>query len=75
MNCTLTSSKQIVDFDIITWYLLVDAIYVYRFNISYILCSYIPFNCCTYDFQKCGILTVVDIEEPVQPPLKLRNYK
>ena len=29
----------------------------------------------TYDFQQCGILTSVDSDEPVQPPLKLRNSK
>ena len=27
------------------------------------------------DFQQCGILTNVDSDEPVQPPLKLRNSK
>ena len=27
------------------------------------------------DFQQCGILTSVDSEEPLQPPLKLRNSK
>ena len=29
----------------------------------------------TRDFQQCGILTCVDSDEPVQPPLKLRNSK
>ena len=29
----------------------------------------------THDFQQCGILTSVDSDEPVQPPLKLRNSK
>ena len=29
----------------------------------------------TCDFQQCGILTCLDSEEPVQPPLKLRNSK
>ena len=29
----------------------------------------------TCDFQQCGILASVDSDEPVQPPLKLRNYK
>ena len=29
----------------------------------------------TCDFQQCGILTSVDSEEPVQPPVKLRNFK
>ena len=29
----------------------------------------------TCDFQKCGILTSVDSDEPVQPPFKLRNSK
>ena len=29
----------------------------------------------TCDFQQCGILTSVDSNEPVQPPLKLRNSK
>ena len=29
----------------------------------------------TYDFQKSGILTSVDSDEPVQPPVKLRNSK
>ena len=29
----------------------------------------------TCDFQKCGILTSVDSDEPVQPPFKLRSYK
>ena len=27
------------------------------------------------DFQECGILTSVGSDEPVQPPLKLRNSK
>ena len=27
----------------------------------------------TCDFQQCGILTSVDLDEPVQPPLKLRT--
>ena len=27
------------------------------------------------DFQQCGILTCVDSDEPLQPPLKLRNSK
>ena len=27
----------------------------------------------THDFQQCGILTSIDSDEPVQPPLKLRN--
>ena len=27
----------------------------------------------TRDFQQCGILTSVDSDEPVQPPLKLRH--
>ena len=27
------------------------------------------------DFEQCGILTSVDLDEPVQPPLKLRNSK
>ena len=26
-------------------------------------------------FQQCGILTSVDSEEPVEPPVKLRNFK
>ena len=29
----------------------------------------------TCDFQQCGILTSVDTDEPVQPPVKLRNSK
>ena len=29
----------------------------------------------TCDFQQCGILTNVDLDEPVQPPYKLRNSK
>ena len=29
----------------------------------------------TCDFQQCGILTSVDSDVPVQPPLKLRNSK
>ena len=29
----------------------------------------------TCDFQQCGILTSVDSNEPVQPPVKLRNSK
>ena len=29
----------------------------------------------TCDFQKCGILTSVDSDEPVQPAFKLRNSK
>ena len=27
------------------------------------------------DFQQCGILTIVDSDEPVQPPFRLRNSK
>ena len=27
----------------------------------------------TCGFRKCGILTSVESDEPVQPPLKLRN--
>ena len=27
------------------------------------------------DFQQCGILTCVDLDEPVQPPFKLRHSK
>ena len=27
----------------------------------------------TCDFQQCGILTSVDADEPVQPPIKLRK--
>ena len=27
------------------------------------------------NFKQCGILTSVDSDEPVQPPLKLRNSK
>ena len=31
-------------------------------------------NCAaTCDFQQCGILTSVNSDEPVQPPLKLRK--
>ena len=29
----------------------------------------------TCNFQQCGILTSVDSDEPVQPPVKLRNSK
>ena len=29
----------------------------------------------TCDFQQCGILTCVDSDEPVKPPVKLRNSK
>ena len=29
----------------------------------------------TCDFQQCGILTSVDPDEPVLPPVKLRNSK
>ena len=29
----------------------------------------------TRDFQQCGILTSVDSDEPMQPPVKLRNFK
>ena len=29
----------------------------------------------TCDFQQCGILTSVDPDELVQPPVKLRNSK
>ena len=28
-----------------------------------------------WDFQQCGILTCVDSDEPLQPPVKLRNSK
>ena len=27
----------------------------------------------TRDFQQCGILTSVDLDEPVQPPVKLET--
>ena len=27
----------------------------------------------TCDFQQCGILTIVDSDEPVQPPLSLET--
>ena len=27
------------------------------------------------DIQQCGILTSVDSDDPVQPPIKLRNSK
>ena len=30
---------------------------------------------CDSDFQQCVILTSVDSDEPVQPPVKLRNSK
>ena len=29
----------------------------------------------TCDFQQLGILTSVDSDEPLQPPVKLRNFK
>ena len=29
----------------------------------------------TCDFKQCGILTSVDSDQPVQPPVKLRNSK
>ena len=29
----------------------------------------------TWDFQQCGILTSEDSDEPVQPSIKLRNFK
>ena len=29
----------------------------------------------TCDFQQCGILTSGDSYEPVQPPVKLRNFQ
>ena len=29
----------------------------------------------TCDFKQCGILTSVDLDEPVQSPFKLRNSK
>ena len=29
----------------------------------------------TCDFQQCDILTSVDLDEPVQPPVTLRNSK
>ena len=29
----------------------------------------------TCDFQQCGILKSVDLDEPLQPPVKLRNHK
>ena len=29
----------------------------------------------TCDFQQCGVLTIVDSDEPVQPPFKLRFSK
>ena len=28
---------------------------------------------CGIDFQQCGILTIVDSDDPVQPPFKLSN--
>ena len=36
----------------------------------------VPFDMSlTGDFQRCGILTSVDSDEPVQPPFRLRNLK
>ena len=35
--------------------------------------NYIPATTC--DLQQCGILTSVDLEDPVQPPFELRNSK
>ena len=33
-----------------------------------------PLKCAaTCDFQQCGILTFIDSDEPVQPPVKLRD--
>ena len=32
--------------------------------------KYEPRRC---DFQQCGVLTSVDLDEPVQPPFKLGN--
>ena len=29
----------------------------------------------TCAFQQCGILTSVDLDEPIQPPVKLRSSK
>ena len=29
----------------------------------------------TCDFQQCGVLTSVDSDEPVQPPVKFKNSK
>ena len=33
------------------------------------------YNTAACEFQQCGILTSVDSDEPVQPPVKLRNSK
>ena len=35
----------------------------------------LPSWAATCDFQQCDILTSVDLDEPVQPPFKLRNSK
>ena len=33
------------------------------------------FGVATCDFQQCDVLTSVDSDEPVQPPVKFRNTK
>ena len=35
----------------------------------------IKFGIINEPFQKCGILTCVDSDEPMQPPFNLRNSK
>ena len=41
----------------------------------YLVFTFSSYNEYTSDFQKSGILTCVDSDEPVRPPFKLRNFK
>ena len=42
---------------------------------SYTVCIIVCLWAVSCDFQQCDILTSVDSDEPVQPPLKLRSSK
>ena len=47
-----------------------------RYKLSLqILSSFNSMGALACDFQQCGILTIVDSDEPLQPPFKLRNSK
>ena len=49
--------------------ILCNVIWIVRYNYRYTDWA------ATRDFQKCGIFTSVDSDEPLQPPFRLRNSK
>ena len=58
---------RLIELDFFSQFLFayLDLCYLYQIQTRAVIC----------DFQKCGILTSVDSDEPVQPPVKLRNSK